>query len=521
MPMINGMFTNLPDDYNRGYSPVPQNYGLAMAVENLRGDNQTLPQSFNDKLNSIAEASLKAAQLKRTMNQQPQEDLKSNLQKRLDERKARAVGMSELLKNRTNDEFNKRLYDSYIESKLGPVSKKEDFNGLFSPIPQSLPPPETKTRNTTDPQYTPIPDSYKALLEKDKQSEQPAKAKSAEAKPSTPATDRSKDFIERYKNAARNATMELDPVSFQSNINVAMRDPVYGNATAAGLATGQNLLNSWIAGNNAKARRDKESLSDMRWIKQMEDADEERAYRAKRDVVSDDFTRQRLDLAKKQIDYNKLQDEKREMGWLPESIPEELYFANDPKIKSEYKQLMQDPSLKRQMYRTLEERDRLETAREGVLAKLAKIRESAPRSMLPDMTEFDRRVDSGQYKNRSGRLLDRRLVDAKWLGGLTDWEGQVSDLVKRSTGDGRIRTFANPMQYTNLLRMFGMEDEARDFEKIITQNLRDIGRIEGLAIGNSPVSPMYIRTNRGLGVVDPITGKIQFLNQTVTDTDGK
>lgn len=509
MPMINGMFTNLPDDYNRGYSPVPQNYGLAMAVENLRGDNQTLPQSFNDKLNSIAEASLKAAQLKRTMNQPPQEDLRSKIKEQLDRRF-----------NRANE-------------------------GAFSPVPQSLPPPETKTKGAAELQYTPIPepykytpvpdsyrstpapDSYKALVEKDKQPEMPIKAKPAESKPSvetkpsTPATDRSKDFIERYREAARNATMELDPVSFQSNINVAMRDPVYGNATATGLATGQNLLNSWIAGNNAKARRDKESLSDMRWIKQMEDADEERAYRAKRDVVSDDFTRQRLDLAKKQIDYNKLQDEKREMGWLPESIPEELYFANDPKIKSEYKQLMQDPSLKRQMYRTLEERDRLETAREGVLAKLAKIRESAPRSMLPDMTEFDRRVDSGQYKNRSGRLLDRRLVDAKWLGGLTDWEGQVSDLVKRSTGDGRIRTFANPMQYTNLLRMFGMEDEARDFEKIITQNLRDIGRIEGLAIGNSPVSPMYIRTNRGLGVVDPITGKIQFLNQTVTDTDGK
>lgn len=503
MPMINGMFTNLPEDYNRGYSPVPQNYGLAMAVENLKGNNTNLPQSFNDKLNSIAEASLKAAQLKRAMNQQPQEDLRSKIQEQLDRRF-----------NRANE-------------------------GAFSPIPQSLPPPETKAKSAAELQYTPIPDSYKytpvpdsyrqtpvpdsykALLEKDKQSTQPSKAKSTEAKPPISAPNRSKDFIERYKEAARNATMELDPVSFQSNINVAMRDPVYGNATATGLATGQSLLNSWIAGNNAKARRDKEALNDMRWIKQMEDADEERAYRAKRDIVSDDFTRQRLDLAKKQIDYNKLQDEKRETGWLPEETPEGLYFVNDPNIKNEYKQLLQDESLKRQMYSTLEERARIETAREGVLAKLAEIRKTAPRSMLPDMTEFDRRVASGQYKNRSGRLLDRGLIDAKWLGGLMDWEGQVSDLVKSSTGDGRIRTFANPIQYTGLLRMSGMEDEARDFEKIITQNLRDIGRIRGLAIGNSPVSPMYIRTDKGLGVVDPITGKIRFLNQTVTDEDGK
>ena len=267
MPMINGMFTNLPDDYNRGYSPVPQNYGLAMAVENLRGDNQNLPQSFNDKLNSIAEASLKAAQLKRTMNQPPQEDLRSKIQEQLDRRF-----------NRANE-------------------------GAFSPIPQSLPPPETKTKGTAELQYTPIPDSYKqtpvpdsykALVEKDKQSEQPTNAKPAGTKPSVSAPNRSKDFIERYKEAARNATMELDPVSFQSNINVALRDPVYGNATATGLATGQSLLNSWIAGNNAKARRDKEALSDMRWIKQMEDADKERQHRLEREKLIDDRYKEQM-----------------------------------------------------------------------------------------------------------------------------------------------------------------------------------------------------------------------------------
>lgn len=357
----------------------------------------------------------------------------------------------------------------------------------------------------------------------------------------------SADWIAKYRAMTKNVTPRVDQLSMQDQISTAMKDPVYGQATATGLSSGQNMLNSWIAGINAKSRMDERNLENERWIKQLEDADEDKNYRRGQDdkrfneqvrqfnesLKEQRETRKenradRLRLEaeannrwNKQFDYNKLQDEKRETGWVPEAIPDGLYFVNDPNIKNEYKQLMQDPSLKRQMYRTLDERDRIETRREGVLAKLAKIRESAPRSMLPDMTEFDRQVASGQYKNRSGRLLDRGPIDAKWLGGLMDWEGQVSNLVKSNTGDGRIRTFANPMQYTNLLRMFGMENEARDFEKIITQNLRDIGRIRGLAIGNSPVSPMYIRTDRGLGVVDPITGKVQFLNQTVTDTDGK
>lgn len=491
MPMTNGMFTNLPDDYNRGYSPVPQNYGLTMAVENLRGDNPNLPQSFNDKLNSIAEASLKAAQLKKAMNQQPQEDLKSNLQKRLDERKARAVGMSELLKNRTNDEFNKRLYDSYIESKLGPVSKKEDFNGLFSPIPQSLPPPETKTRNTTEPQYTPIPDSYKALLEKDKQSEQPAKAKSTETKPSVSAPDRSKDFIERYREAARNATMELDPVSFQSNINVAMRDPVYGNATATGLATGQNLLNSWIAGNNAKARRDKETLGDMRWIKQMEDADEDRRLR-----------RQELAESKKtpveSVDFDP------------------IYFASKEDT-DKYNQMISDPIFKAQVADNPVAAFKIAEARKAKQKQIDKFNKETKRSVMD--TNALNRLEEEAIKKANGDLFDEFAAQTDFekkygrrsSGGLwdrllndTNFQIQVAKKLDKQRGNRATRAFDNLASYQNMLSATGHMNEARMLGQLIRDQLKGADPILEVIAGEAEDSPVYIRSKGGAYVFDPL-----------------
>lgn len=114
-----------------------------------------------------------------------------------------------------------------------------------------------------------------------------AQAKSAEAQ----AKLNSAEWLKNYRQMMEQAGPEVSDVNMRDQIAVAMKDPVYGQATATGLAAGQNMLNSWIAGANSKSRANKEKLANERWIKQMQDADEDRALRrqelaeAKRRVV--------------------------------------------------------------------------------------------------------------------------------------------------------------------------------------------------------------------------------------------
>lgn len=104
-----------------------------------------------------------------------------------------------------------------------------------------------------------------------------AQALSAEAQ----AKLNSAEWLKNYRQMMEQAGPEVSDVNMRDQIAVAMRDPVYGQATATGLAAGQNMLNSWIAGANSKSRANKEKLANERWIKQMQDADDERALRLK------------------------------------------------------------------------------------------------------------------------------------------------------------------------------------------------------------------------------------------------
>lgn len=125
-----------------------------------------------------------------------------------------------------------------------------------------------------------------APLQKNTNQTDKAKALSAEAQ----AKLNSAEWLKNYKQMMEQAGPEVSGINMRDQIAVAMRDPVYGQATAAGLAAGQNILNSWIAGANSKSRANREKLENERWIKQMQDADEDRALR-----------RQELEESKKQI----------------------------------------------------------------------------------------------------------------------------------------------------------------------------------------------------------------------------
>lgn len=98
----------------------------------------------------------------------------------------------------------------------------------------------------------------------------------------TQAELNSRQWLENtYRPMVQRATPRVDPISMQSQMVAALRDPVYGQATATGLAAGEGLLNSWIAGINSRARKDEGELSNERWIKQMQDADKDRELRRK------------------------------------------------------------------------------------------------------------------------------------------------------------------------------------------------------------------------------------------------
>ena len=68
-------------------------------------------------------------------------------------------------------------------------------------------------------------------------------------------------------------------VNLQDNMTVALRDPVYGQGTATGLAAGQSMLNSWIGAVNAIAKKEADKLANERWIKAQDGLAKERELR--------------------------------------------------------------------------------------------------------------------------------------------------------------------------------------------------------------------------------------------------
>lgn len=68
-------------------------------------------------------------------------------------------------------------------------------------------------------------------------------------------------------------------VNLQDNMTVVLRDPVYGQGTATGLAAGQSMLNSWIGAANAIAKKEADKLANERWIKAQDDLAKERELR--------------------------------------------------------------------------------------------------------------------------------------------------------------------------------------------------------------------------------------------------
>ena len=101
------------------------------------------------------------------------------------------------------------------------------------------------------------------------------------------AVDRNNEFIAQYRRKLDQINPQLPETDVSNQVNVALRDPVYGQATATGLAMGNNILNTWIKAKNAENAKKANELEQERWLKQAQDIADEVDYRRSRDALAD------------------------------------------------------------------------------------------------------------------------------------------------------------------------------------------------------------------------------------------
>ena len=309
-----------------------------------------------------------------------------------------------------------------------------------------------------------------------------AKALSAEAQ----AKLNSAEWLKNYRQMMEQSGPEVSDVNMRDQIAVAMRDPVYGQATATGLAAGQNMLNSWIAGANSKSRANKEKLANERWIRQMELEDEDRKLR-----------RAELEEAKK--------TPVESMSFDP------IYFASKEDT-DKYNQMISDPMFKAQVAKNPIEAFRLLEARKAKQKQIEEFSKNVKRSVMPDRKTIDAAAKHEASKaggglkglealNSMGTTSSGNFWDRLWND--TDFQIKVADKLESQRGSRATRSFKNLAQYQNMLSKTDHMDEARMLGTLIRDQLKGADPILEVIAGEAEDSPVYIRTKGGAYVFEP------------------
>ena len=297
------------------------------------------------------------------------------------------------------------------------------------------------------------------------------------------------DWIAKYREMSNNVTPKVDPISMQSQMVAALRDPVYGQATATGLAAGEGMLNSWIAGINSRARRDENNLANERWIKAMDDLAEERKLR--RDELA----------------------ESKKVYVPGETLPDPLIFADEATRKAD-----------------LEARAKVPT--QGRIAKnqveAARMAEESNRALIEYLKNREKAPKTVSVKPRTqGEVMNEALKTARDSGDFFSGFKILNEAGKASKGDFRSRSFNDsPLQikiskfledelgpgtvrypglsgYAKDLKASGMDDAARQVLNLIPKLAREGHKTLELVVGDDPRSPAYLRTSQGLFMLTP------------------
>lgn len=307
----------------------------------------------------------------------------------------------------------------------------------------------------------------------------------------TQAELNSRQWLENtYRPMAQKFTPRVDPVSMQSQMATALKDPVYGQATATGLAAGEGMLNSWIAGINSRARRDEAALANERWIKQMQDADADRALR-----------RQELAESKKTP---------------VESVEfDPIYFASKEDT-DKYNQMISDPIFKAQVAKDPITAFKILEARKAKQKQIDEFNKNVKRSVMPDRKTIDAAVEKEVAKTGKGlaglEAFDSmgRLSNGGWWDRTfndTSFQKSVADKLEEQRGNRATRAFNNLAAYQNMLSKTDHMNEARMLGQLIRDQLKGADPILEVIAGEAEDSPVYIRSKGGAYTFDPLRPK--------------
>lgn len=290
------------------------------------------------------------------------------------------------------------------------------------------------------------------------------------------------DWMAKYREMSKNATPRVDSISMQNQMAAALRDPVYGQATAAGLAAGEGMLNSWIAGINSRARRDENNLANERWIKATDDLAKERELR-----------QAELDEAKKRYlpGVSEVED-----AFLSPEDQKKLDVFNARLAKG---QIFNNPMAYEQALdaqrRAVEERQKFLDSRKRSLNVTGEALDAA--GATKGMTKKQAMEKYGTQYAQSSFL-------PKWLGGTDDLEDQVSKLLYDTYKDSRFNVMT-PLQFINRFEAINNKKGADKLRAVIGSLIKDGYRIDKVIGGIRPDDPVYFKIGGELKLLEPRT----------------
>ena len=271
-------------------------------------------------------------------------------------------------------------------------------------------------------------------------------------------------------------------VNLQDNMLVALKDPVYGQGTATGLAAGQSMLNSWIGAANAIAKKEADKLSNERWIKAMDDLAKERELR-----------QAELDESKKRYlpGVSEVED-----AFLSPEDQKALELKNKSLAKG---QIFNNPIAYEQALdaqrRAVEERQKFLDSRRRNLNITGEALDAA--GATKGMTKEQAMDKYGVQRHDKSWL-------PKWMGGTTEFEDSVSNLFKRNYGDPRFNRMT-PIQLINRFQNTGNELGANKIRALIGNLVKEGNKIDEIVGGVRPEDPVYVRIGGQTYILEPNT----------------
>lgn len=326
-------------------------------------------------------------------------------------------------------------------------------------------------------------------------------------------------WLKNYREQASQVLPEMSPVNMSSNINVALRDPVNGQATATGLAAGQSLLNSWIAGANANARKKADTLAQERWIKQQQDLAEEREYQRGRDAEERAHQRNREALADKRYDealQHKYKregiEDKRYDEALQEYVPDVESPVISPFMSDRDRSLANlvvkanTADLKGGITRNAVEAQKMRERQRQALTRVKDYlsKQHAQIGLSPEETN---KIKPNRWDFNATRVGD--VENVGWLSRMNPFRSDAEVQIGRQTGSTANTVYGNMAELKNAYNVLKNRDAVLQLNKIEQQILRNGDRILQIVRPSNENAPTHIITNHGDYELDPITFELR------------